>query len=225
MFPITFAIITDGNADERINEIIDSIEAQAIPEYEVLVVGGQTSTLSRLNTEHLRFDESVGPRGWITRKKNLATSFAAHDVTVYLHDYHVFDAGWYAAMVEFGLDFDIQMNAIQMIDGTRMFDWLTYDHPTLPCHTPIPYDRDDLRPYQYISGGYWVAKTDFMQRYLLNEALAHHQAEDIEWTMRVRPVANYRMNAKAIVRHNKIHRELANQRVRMARVEQNGFRG
>lgn len=217
-FPISFVILTDGSADARLTEIIDSIEVNAIPEYEVLIIGGDTTTIDRNHTIHIPFDESSSSRPWITRKKNIGTARAANEVIVYLHDYHVFDASWYAALVEFGMDWEIQMNQILMINGYRMFDWLTYDHPEAPCHTPIPYHRHDLIPYQYISGGYWIAKRSLMMSEPLNEALGHHQAEDLEWSLRVRNNYRIKMNPDCIVRHNKPHRENELQRERMARL-------
>lgn len=207
-FPVSFVILTDGTVDHRIREMIDSIEIQNIPAYQILIVGGQGSKLTHLpNVTHLPFDETISPEPWITRKKNLAAPLVDYDVTVWMHDYHILDAGWYAAMVEFGLDWDIQMNQIKMINGHRMFDWVNIDYPGLPSHFAIPYDRTDIVHHQYISGGYWVSKRAVMNEEPLNEALKHHQAEDLEWSRRVLPKFRYVMNPNAIVRHNKVHRE------------------
>lgn len=223
MFPITFAIITDGKVDDRIERIIDSIEAQTIPEYEVLIVGGLVSTIDRRNTVHVSFDEATQPMGWITRKKNLATELAQYDNIVYLHDYHVFLPGWYPAVVAFDRPWDIQMHAIELIDGTRMLDWLTWDHPELPRYTPIPYDRHDLQPWQYISGGYWMASRNAMVLNPLDVQYMSHQGEDVEWSLRIRNRTIWVMNPHARVRHNKPHRELAHQPNRMAALEKYGF--
>lgn len=212
---ISFIIVTDGHADTRINEIIDSIEAQAIPTYDVTVIGGMTSTIDRKKTIVLGFDESVQPQGWITRKKNLATKWARWDNIVYLHDYHVFDRDWYQGVLAQGEDYEVQMHQIRLQNDVRMLDWLTYDHPVLPRYTPLPYDRHDFLPWQYISGGYWMARKSFMQANPLNEALMSHQGEDVEWSLRIREKAKIVMNPRAIVRHNKPHRELAYQPLRM----------
>lgn len=204
---ITFAIITAGDEDDRINAIIDSIEVNAIPDYEVLVIGGRSSPLSRVHTRHIPFDEVRPFPNWITRKKNIATKVAKHENVVYLHDYHAFDAGWYAGMVGFGEDWDVQMNAIQSIHGERFLDWVIYDHPQHPMYSYIPYDRVDLARHQYISGGYWVARKEFMVANPLDESLVSHQEEDLEWSRRIRGIANLVMNPAAVVRHLKVHRD------------------
>ena len=40
-----------------------------------------------------------------------------------------------------------------------------------------------------------------------NESLAHGQAEDVEWSLRVRDKYKIKCNGKAIVKHNKRHRD------------------
>lgn len=206
---VSFAIFTDGKQDERVNAIIDSIELLQIPVYEVLVVGGETSVLSltRRNTRHVPIAEIPGDRWWITAKKNTATKAASYENVVYLHDYHVFMPDWYRELTAFGDDFDVCMHRILTIKGHRMFDWLTFDHPVAPVHAYVPYDRTDCLPYQYISGGYWLAKRSFMLANPLNEKLYWGEEEDVEWSKRIRGWANIRMNPRCVVQHNKLHRE------------------
>ena len=66
----TFGIITGGGNDGFINDIIDSIEVESIPNYEVIVVG--PTLVNRKNTTIIEFDETI-KRAWITRKKNIIT--------------------------------------------------------------------------------------------------------------------------------------------------------
>lgn len=203
---ISFIISTFGDQDFRINSIIDSIESNSIPEYEIIVVGGLMTSIDRKNTWHLPFDEDVRT-GWITKKKNLASLQARYDALVVFHDYHVFANDWYWNMVKFGYDWDIQMNAIKTIHGQRMLDWVIFDHPYYPRHAYVPYERTDLVPYQYISGGFFVAKRHVMMEELFNENLLSHQEEDVEWSKRVRDKFKIVMNPNSIVTHNKIHRD------------------
>jgi hypothetical protein len=204
---MTFAIFTDGSVDQRVNQIIDSIEALSIPSYEVLVVGGISSGIDRSCSRHIPIREEGGQRWWITGKKNIATREASFPLVVYLHDYHVFDTQWYTNLCEFGDDFDVCMHRILTIRGHRMFDWLTFDHPQAPVHSYVPYERTDCVKWQYISGGYWVAKRDFMIANPLNENLRWGDAEDVEWSKRIRDWSRIRMNPHCVVRHNKVHRE------------------
>ena len=80
----SFGIITNGDNDNYINQIIDSIEVQNIPNYEIIIVGA--TKVSRVNTTIIPFDESVKAM-WITKKKNLITLNAKYENLVFLHDY------------------------------------------------------------------------------------------------------------------------------------------
>ena len=61
----TFGIITTNNT-HAVNLIIDSIEKQNIPEYEIIIVG--IDNINRKNTKCIPFNENIYP-GWITKKK------------------------------------------------------------------------------------------------------------------------------------------------------------
>jgi len=117
---ITFGIITNNNI-HNVNLIIDTIEKQCIPEYEVIVVG--SDNINRNNTISIPFDETIFS-GWITKKKNLITQMAKYEIIVYTHDYIGFDDNWYNGMLLYGDNFDIIINKIHNADGTRFRDWL-----------------------------------------------------------------------------------------------------
>ena len=65
-----FVIVKSGEITGTIEPgrslVIDSIEQQNIPEYEVVIVGN--SLVSRKNTKVIPFDESV-KNAWITKKR------------------------------------------------------------------------------------------------------------------------------------------------------------
>jgi hypothetical protein len=151
----TFGIITSGNSDDNLNAVIDSIEQQNIPEYQILIVGN--SNVSRTNTFIIPFNESICS-GWITRKKNIITMSSAYNNVVYTHDYVVFEPGWYEGFLQFGDDFKICMNKFVNPDYSRFRDWVIWPHnnnfmdlivlPNRECL--IPYDMTHLSKYQYI---------------------------------------------------------------------------
>lgn len=201
----TFGIITAGTSDDLLNQVIDSIENQNIPEYQILIVGN--SQVSRKNTFIIPFDESIRP-GWITRKKNIVTANARYDNIVYTHDYVVFEDDWYEGFLKFGEDFKICMNKFVNPDYSRFRDWVIWPHnenfmdtivlPSRECL--IPYDMTHLSKYQYISGTYWVAKRDVMMEYPLDENLLHCQGEDVVWSKQVRYKYDFSMNSYSTVR-------------------------
>lgn len=200
----TFGIITHEKEEDRISKIIDSIEAQNIPDYEIIVVG--SCNLERKNLKVIPFDETIKPM-WITRKKNIITVMSTKENIVYLHDYFMFEDGWYEGQLKSGNDFSVRVDKVVDIHGNRFMDWVLCPFPqigrTLPfvgmdCH--IPYDMTHLSKYMFIIGHIWTAKRDFMMKYPLNDALTWGQGEDIEWSRRIREVIDFKMNTNSSVR-------------------------
>jgi len=129
----TFGIITFNNI-ENINKIINSIERQNIPNYEIIIVGcnktfnlTSLNKLKRKNCSCIPFDESIYSV-WITKKKNLITQNAKYENVVYMHDYIILEDNWYSGYLEYGNKFDIIINPIKNLDGTRFRDWVLNIH-------------------------------------------------------------------------------------------------
>ncbi len=201
----TFGIITSGTEDENINIIIDSIEKQNIPTYEIIIVGN--SKVSRKKTRVVQFNDEHIPK-WITRKKNIITNVAKFENVVYLHDYVVLTDDWYKSFLEFGNDFDLCMSRITNHDGTRYRDWCIcmWDNPTimqivgLDKKCILPYDEKRFKKHMYFSGAYWVAKKQVMLKYPLNEQLIWGQGEDVLWSSQVRHEYEFKMNEDSEVK-------------------------
>jgi hypothetical protein len=196
----TFGVITNNTSNLR--PILDSIRAQNIPEYEILVIGG--TELKGANIRHIRFKEDIKPM-WITRKKNMITEKAKYDNIVYMHDYITLDKDWYKGFLEFGEDWDICMNQILMHNGRRYRDWTLFpDYMKkifkYAANVLIPYNVDWMHEYMYISGAYWVAKKHVMEEEPLDENRIWGESEDVEWSKRVLGKYKYVMNDKSIVR-------------------------
>ena len=202
----TFAITTDYSDINRLNEVRESIYNLKIPTYEVLIIGGKD--YSHYNdTTFLYFNDKKYP-GWTTKKKNILVETSRYENVVLMHDYFLFDDNWYNSFVEFGNDWDICSNQQLLIDGKRHFtDWVTWDDPVFPRYTSLSYDDWSRTQHMYMSGGYFIVKKHVVMDNPFNESLMHGQAEDVEWSLRVRD--KYRMvcNGNAIVQHNKVHRD------------------
>ena len=117
----TFGIITNNNIT-NLYKIIDSIELQNIPNYEIIIVGVNIN-LNKKNCTCIQFDESIYP-GWIARKKNIITQNAKYENIVYMHDYIILDKNWYNGFLKYGNNFDVVINPIQKINGSRFRDWI-----------------------------------------------------------------------------------------------------
>ena len=201
----TFGIITDGNSEDNLNKVIDSIESQNIKEYQIIIVGN--SYISRDNTFIVPFNETIRP-SWITRKKNLITVNSRYENIVYTHDYVVFESDWYKGFLQFGEDFNVCMNKFVNPDNSRFRDWVIWPHndnfmdgivlPNRECL--IPYDITHLSKYMYISGTYWVAKKTTMMEFPLNENLSWGQGEDVFWSKQVRQKYEFSINQFSTVK-------------------------
>lgn len=207
----TFGIVTSGIEDDNINKIIDSIEKQNIPNYEVIIIGN--SKVSRNKTKVVEFDEDIIPL-WITKKKNIITSLAQYENIVYMHDYIQLDDTWYEGFLRFGNDFDLCMNKIVNLNGTRYRDWClcVWNDPRMisvlgVCNSLysivqsgshikclLPYDEVRFIKYMYFSGAYWVAKSKVMKEFPLNESLKWGEGEDVIWSSEVRENYKFSMN-------------------------------
>jgi hypothetical protein len=58
----------------------------------------------------------------------------------------------------------------------------------------------------YISGGFFIVKKHVMLEEPLDESRGWNEAEDVEWSLRIRDKYVMKCNKNSIVRHNKWHR-------------------
>lgn len=177
---ITFGIITSGN-DDSVAKIIESIEAEQIPVYEIIVVGA--CSLQRKNLIVVPFNESQVPM-WITRKKNIITALAHYEIIVYLHDYIALEPGWYKGFLEFGTDWDVAMCRVLEENGARSIDWMGLPNDKVYGNVLLPYDYCNPEG-MYVPGNFWVAKKTLMMEHPLDEGRIWGQGEDIEWSKRI----------------------------------------
>lgn len=204
--PFTFGIITKDSGN--VNLVITSIEAENIPEYEIIVVGHNEWARERPRCTVIPFDESIKDK-WITRKKNIITNRAKYENVVYLHDYVLLRAGWYSGWKTFGNNFSVAMNPIMRPDGQRYRDWML-----CPCNgnetarivsgfghgeNLLPYHETGFSKAMYFSGTYWVAKKAAMQEFPLDERLKWGEGEDIIWSHQIRKKYNFSCNPHSTV--------------------------
>lgn len=188
-----FGIITGGNQESYISQMIDSIENQNIPKdkYEIIVIG--SCDLQRQNLRVIKFNENVKPM-WITAKKNTITKLSKFENICYMHDYIVLDNNWYNNFKIFGEDWDVCMNAIKNLNGTRFRDWVLW------APRFVNYDDLERTHDMYVSGSYFCAKKSFMIANPFDESLSWGQGEDVEWSLRIRNFWKYRCNPQSIVK-------------------------
>ena len=201
----TFGIVTGFEDYQRLDEILKSIRALSIPEYEIILIGGGNSefVVFAEDVRVIDFDESQKPK-WITRKKNILVNEAKYDNIVLMHDYHVFDKDWYENFKSFGTDWDICSCPQYLITGARNpMDWSLWDKPGHGRAWSLNYDDWSQTQYMYISGGFFIVKKHVLQQEPLDESRGWNEEEDVEWSMRVRNKYVMKCNGGSVVRHNK----------------------
>jgi hypothetical protein len=198
----TFGIITSSDSNNYINEIIDSIINNNIPNYEIIIIGN-TKLEQTEKIKVFYFDENI-KRGWITRKKNIIVNNAIYENIVLLHDYVKLKDDWYKGFLKFGNDFDFCITKILNKDGSRFRDYTLFpyevDYLNI-SYSPgkdidsyfyenclLPYDFKNTiktNKYMYISGAYYIIKKSIATKYLLDENLVHCKGEDVEYSKRL----------------------------------------
>jgi hypothetical protein len=204
----TFGIVTGFEDHERLGAIIESIRTLSIPEYEILLIGGEKNDFAcpANDVRIIDFDESQKPR-WITRKKNILVNEAKYNNIVLMHDYHIFDKDWYLNFKSFGTDWEICSCPQYLVTGARNpMDWSLWDKPDHGRAWSLDYDDWSQTQYMYISGGFFIVKKHVLLEEPLDESRGWNEEEDVEWSMRVRNKYVMKCNGKSVVRHNKWHR-------------------
>lgn len=229
----TFGIITAGDNEENINKIIDSVMAQNMPCFEIVIIG--SCKINRKNVLVKEFDENQ-KKGWITRKKNIVTYYSILENIVYLHDYILFQEpkisdeeaknlsneealqareegllGWYQGFLRFGNDWNICSNVQVDSTNSRWIDHSLWwedckEYPNSEKNRLflLPYDVTDLSKYQYVGGQYYILKKVAAKKYLLDENLVHCEGEDVEFSLRARQEFQFDFNPYSKVAYNKV---------------------
>ena len=199
-YVISFAIVTDGNNDDHLQNTVNSILDLDLESFEIIIVG--QSEYPNPSVKCVAFDESVRD-GWITKKKNLAVSHSQGDIVVILHDYMKLNKDWTHSNVKAlsNSDWDVAMCRITNLDGTRFRDWTLWAANSVgirrwfirTSQNLVPYANKDLTRFMYVSGSAMIVRRKFMLNNPLEENLSWGQMEDVEWSLRVRKFWNYRV--------------------------------
>ena len=154
----TFGIITKGDRNEWMEEMITAIRAQKIPEYEIIVCGTYFDRKEQ-DFKYIPFVDR-DDKGWITKKKNLIAKEAKYENLCILHDRIVLDKGWFNGVKKYGNAFDLLCNKQTLRgEGIRAGDWLTYGYGTLDSPYGISELRyDDWDKYVYMGGQLSILK-------------------------------------------------------------------
>jgi len=186
----TFGMITKGERNEWIEEIIQAIHKQKIPNYEIVVAGAYFDRKEK-NFTYIPFKEREfkpgGWKGWITKQKNVIVRAAKYENLCIMHDRIVLDDNWFKGVKKYGNTFEL-MCVKQTLRGTaiRSGDWITYGSNTLD----LPYniaklDYKDWDEQIYVGGMLTILKKSIAKECPWSE-IRYWGEEDVELTFRQR---------------------------------------
>lgn len=179
----SFCIITKGDKNDWMENLIQSIRNQNIPEYEILVCGTYYDRKED-DIRYIPFSEK-DDSGWITKKKNLLCQEAKYENLCMLHDRIVLTPGWFEGMKKYGNDFEVLGCIVKDKYGNRVGDWTTYgcEYKGFPYIGNLQYQ--DWDKWGYLDGGFWIIKRNILLKCPLNEELFLNQSEDYELSRRL----------------------------------------
>ena len=188
----TFGITTNGG---NLQYIIQSIRAQNIPTYEIIIIGEfQRNFEMDDHIVHIPFDETV-KAGWITKKKNLIAQAAKYERLILMHDYIVLHPGFYEGFLKFGDNWEFCTTQILNGDGSRFRDYMFFPYYSwwknlgMECKKfLLPYwvpNDKYMNRFMYVSGSFYCIKKTTALKYPLNEELVWGGGEDVELSVRL----------------------------------------
>jgi len=199
----SFGICASENNIKYHQTIIDSIKNLNIPteNYEIILIGDSKCNPQLNDIRFIEFDETIR-NGWITKKKNILAQESKFENLVIVHDYITFEKDWYDGYLKFGNNFIVSMNKIVDPNNERFVDWLVlHEEIKVPnSELLLPYDWLHCSKCMYIPGNYFVVKKQFLLNNPLNENLIWGQAEDVEWSRRIRNYINFAINPNSSVK-------------------------
>lgn len=200
----SYVIVTDGR-EPLIERLIQSIEREhPIDQVEVVIVGPSHFRLSRsfqIPCRLVVFEDDESLPGWITRKKNLGVYFSKYENVAVCHDYIELDPGYYDGLLQMDPHWTVGTCKVFFKDGRRSRDWITVDFPGVG-QALLPYDKN-YSQFQYLNGTFFFTKKSFFLKNPLDERRRWGQAEDVEWSMRVRKKVAFTLNPYSSIHFNR----------------------
>ena len=175
---VSFCIITDGRRHDQLLTEIASIRALQLPAYEIIVSGTLFSPI-----DGITFVDSTAYAlaGCLGAMRNRACAVARFDRLVVADDDLRFHRD-FAIVADRQLSYDVLCARILNIDGTRYWDWATHGGPG--GHRLLAYDETDS--HVYMCGCLAIMHHRVHDAEQWAEDRGFYQAEDVEWSERVR---------------------------------------
>lgn len=191
---ISFCIITDGKEPDKLETLIDSINALGC-ESEIIVSGNpHVGTAADLLVPM----PTTAKQGRLGALRNAAVYYADGDIIVVIDDDMILEEGFDAAILEYEGEWDVMSCRILNPDGTRYWDWKAHHNGK---NWLLDYNSES--DYVSLTGGLTILKAHVWEIVKWNDELGFNQSEDVDFTNRLKS-AGFKivMNPKATITHD-----------------------
>lgn len=186
----TFWIITNGTRGQWMSDLISSIRALNVPNYEILVCWNYQANPRDGDLTYIPFNKRSN-KWWITKKKNLILNSSKYENIVIVHDRYVFDSQWYLWMIKWGPNFELltteqyfQNTDIRFLDRVEILNSTKTDPLSLRswnlCFLIAEMDNKDFYHSTCLGGGVLILKKWIWIK--LCETLFWNNYEDNEYS-------------------------------------------
>lgn len=183
----SFGIITNGKKLDFVNNLINSINQQNIPAYEILICGPYPKN-EKVDYTNIQIIDDViiegDTRFPIPAKKNKIISQAKYNNLCILHDRFSLPVDWFKNMANYGNYFDyLCIPTLDKYKNRFAVDWMTFSFPLtrrIQQNRSLPYHV--WSPEVIIQGGVIVGKRNLMSKYKIDERLHWEEFEDMHFS-------------------------------------------
>jgi hypothetical protein len=183
----TFGIVTNGQKNDWVKELIHSIEKQNIPNYEILISGPNPYEKDDTNeNNHFKLVGDVtlqnDIRPPLCHKKNRIIEQASFNNICIMHDRYLLPDNWFEQMKNYGNYFEALCLKTHNPQGQRFgVDWMKFD-PSISGrrHLNRALLYNEWHKDAIIPGGSFIIKKNLFENFMLDERLHWDEMEDMQ---------------------------------------------
>lgn len=182
----TFGIVSGGQQNDWVRELINSITDQVIENHEILICGPTPFDETNRQPDSVKILDDYFPskdiRAPIAFKKNKIISEAKFNNICILHDRYLLPSEWHIKMKDYGNYFDALCLKNLNSEGKRFsVDWMKFGYPVnsrFRLNRALTYN--EWHPDAIIPGGVMIFKKHLIEKNLFDERLFWDELEDMQ---------------------------------------------
>ncbi len=194
---ISFCVMTGGHRPDRMEALIQSIEAQNIPAFEILVCGNWHDD-PRID---YRETKEWAATAAVCHMRNFNAARAQYNTIVILDDDVTFAPDWWERM-KHHTEFDLAGCRGLDPHGGRWWDYQKIERGN-PLASPVLLDYREQHPGSYISGYFMMMRWEVWNAVKFDESRRNYQHDDIDFCHRAKDAGfTLKVFPDAVVTHH-----------------------